>query len=311
MDNEQVAVAPTAVISQNSAGEDAPLISLRGVNKIYETAAGGFQALTDINLDVYKGEFLGVVGKSGAGKTTLLNVISGVSQATSGEVIYTPQQYGKPPVTINKMGEDELALWRGNNVGIVYQSFELLPMIDLVDNVMIPQDFTGHYSPQISQDRALELLDLVEIARHAYKLPAHISGGQKQRVAIARALVNDPPLILADEPTGNLDSVTADTIFRIFEKLVEQGQTIVMVTHDHGLARRFSRKVRIVDGRLVSDEEAGEEEAPPPIVVSTAKDTAVEDEGSSAIAVPATAVISQANRISVYDKASVYDEVSV
>jgi ABC-type lipoprotein export system ATPase subunit len=307
MGNEKVAAAPTAGILLNSALEDTPLISLRGVNKIYETAAGGFQALTDINLDVYKGEFLGIVGKSGAGKTTLLNVISGVSQATSGDVIYTSQQdeqnEGRPQsVFINKMDEDELALWRGNNVGIVYQSFELLPMLDLVDNVMIPQDFTGHYFPQVSQERALELLDLVEIARHAYKLPAHISGGQKQRVAIARALVNDPPLILADEPTGNLDSVTAETIFRIFERLVEQGQTIIMVTHDHGLARRFSRKVRIVDGYLVEDSQESDEEGPPPIIVAAPKDVARDGDSSSPIVVPETAVISPANGASVYDE---------
>jgi ABC-type lipoprotein export system ATPase subunit len=291
-------------MSMDSVGENAPLISLRGVNKIYETAAGGFKALTDINLDIHRGEFLGIVGKSGAGKTTLLNVISGVSQATSGDVIYTSKNGGNSEsVFINKMGEDELALWRGNNVGIVYQSFELLPMLDLVDNVMIPQDFTGQYFPKVSQERALELLDLVDIARHAYKLPAHISGGQKQRVAIARALVNDPPLILADEPTGNLDSVTAETIFRIFEKLVEQGQTIVMVTHDHGLARRFSRKVRIVDGRLVTDSQESEEKAPPPIIVTAAKDdaAAVDGESRSTIVVPA-AVISPGNGASVYDE---------
>ena len=273
--------------------EAAPLMRLRRVNKVYNTAAGGFQALTDINLDIYKGEFLGVVGKSGAGKTTLLNAISGVSAVTSGEVIYSAQENGRAaaPLQINKMDEDALALWRGSNVGIVYQSFELLPMLDLVDNIMIPQDFTGRYVPQISYERALELLDLVELSEHAYKLPAHISGGQKQRVAIARALVNDPPLILADEPTGNLDSVTAETIFRIFEKLVAQGQTIVMVTHDHGLARRFSRKVQIVDGLLDPDEEALRDREQGPVVARASQ------EGAQA----ETAVISAANGRSVYD----------
>ncbi len=268
-------VTATAVHNEIDAAvrpdEKAPLMRLRHVHKVYESAAGGFQALTDINLDIHRGEFLGVVGKSGAGKTTLLNVISGVSEITSGEVIYTAQGEGQngrvqTPLSVNGMSEDQLALWRGDNVGIVYQSFELLPMLDLVDNVMIPQDFTGQYVPTISYERAMELLDLVELSEHAFKLPAHISGGQKQRVAIARALVNDPPLILADEPTGNLDSVTAETIFRIFEKLVAQGQTIVMVTHDHGLARRFSRKVRIVDGVLDPDDEAPVE--PAPVVVT-------------------------------------------
>jgi ABC-type lipoprotein export system ATPase subunit len=247
--------APAA--SPAAVAEDSPLISLRGVNKIYDSAAGGFQALTNVDLDVYPGEFLGVVGKSGAGKTTLLNMLSGVSEATSGQVIYNAVDGGMPFV-INDMDEDKLALWRGNNVGIVYQSFELLPMLDLVDNVMIPQDFTGQYAPAVSREKALELLDLVGLSRHVNKLPAHISGGQKQRVAIARALVNDPALILADEPTGNLDTVTAETIFEIFEQLVASGRTVVMVTHDHGLARRFSRKVNVVDG-VVSAEEPLEE----------------------------------------------------
>lgn len=145
------------------------------------------------------------------------------------------------------MDEDELAVWRGENLGIVYQSFEPLPMLDLVNNIMLPQDFTGQYQPGISKERALELLEIVEIREHAYKLPAHISGSQKQRVAIARALVNNPPLIVADEPTGNLDTATAETIFQIFEKLVAQGKTIIMVTHDNNLASRFSRRLQISD----------------------------------------------------------------
>lgn len=148
------------------------------------------------------------------------------------------------------MKEDKLALWRGENLGIVYQSFELMPTLSLVENVMLPPDFSGGYHPIISKQRALELLELVEIAEHAYKIPAHISGGQKQRVAIARALVNDPQLIIADEPTGNLDSATADIILGIFEKLVDQGKTIIMVTHDQGFVPRFSRHLQIVDGTL-------------------------------------------------------------
>ncbi len=149
------------------------------------------------------------------------------------------------------MNENELAVWRGNNLGIVYQSFELMPQLNLVKNIMLPQDFLGTYRPRISQEHALELLDRVELAEHAYKLPAHTSGGQKQRIAIARALVNDPPVIIADEPTGNLDTVTAETIFRIFEALVEQGKTIILVTHDNSLAARFSRRVYISDGEVV------------------------------------------------------------
>ena len=148
-----------------------------------------------------------------------------------------------PSIPIHTLSEDKLAMWRGENIGIIYQSFELMPTLSLVENVMLPPDFLGTYQPTVSKKRALELLELVEIADHAYKIPAHISGGQKQRVAIARALVNDPHLIIADEPTGNLDSVTAETIFQIFEKLVAQGKTIVMVTHDESFAPRFSRRL--------------------------------------------------------------------
>jgi ABC-type lipoprotein export system ATPase subunit len=155
------------------------------------------------------------------------------------------------------LNEDKLALWRGENLGIIYQSFELMPTLNLVENVMLPPDFLGAYQPIISKERALELLELVDIVEHAYKIPAHISGGQKQRVAIARAMVNDPALIVADEPTGNLDSVTAETIFQIFEKLVDQGKTIVMVTHDESLASRFSRRLHIVDGLVGSSPHNG------------------------------------------------------
>jgi ABC-type lipoprotein export system ATPase subunit len=230
-----------------------PLIEARNLTKVYQTGAGGFTALKDINLQIYPGEFLVVVGKSGAGKTTLLNMLSGVSEITSGEVFYRGEQNGAGrEVSLGTMDEDEIALWRGRNVGIVYQSFELLPQLDLVDNIMIPQDFAGRFRPAVSRSRALELLELVELSEHAYKLPAHVSGGQKQRVAIARALVNDPPLILADEPTGNLDTVTAETIFQLFQRLVAAGKTIVMVTHDSNLAARGSRTIHIYDGEIAS-----------------------------------------------------------
>jgi ABC-type lipoprotein export system ATPase subunit len=168
------------------------------------------------------------------------------------------------PLSIGTLSQDELAVWRGTNLGIVYQSFELLPQLDLVNNIMLPQEFAGHYQPAISREKAMELLAIVELTEHAYKLPAHISGGQKQRVAIARALVNDPPVIVADEPTGNLDTVTAETIFQIFAKLVQQGKTVIMVTHDMDLASRFTRRVLISDGRLVDEitqRDAAENEA--------------------------------------------------
>ena len=193
-------------------------------------------------------------------------MISGVSEISSGEVLFWPQNESglngdnaaeRPPhvepMSIGTMSQDDLAVWRGENMGIVYQSFELLPQLDLVNNIMLPQEFAGYYRPGISREKAMELLDIVELSEHAYKLPAHISGGQKQRVAIARALVNDPPLIVADEPTGNLDSVTAETIFQIFARLVEQGKTVVMVTHDMDLASRFTRRVIISDGELVEE----------------------------------------------------------
>jgi ABC-type lipoprotein export system ATPase subunit len=234
-----------------------PLIEARNLSKVYQTGAGSFPALKDINLQIYPGEFLGVIGKSGAGKTTLLNMLSGVSEITSGEVLFHATGNGNgndtgKVISLGSLNEDELAAWRGRNVGIVYQSFELLPQLDLLDNVMIPQDFTGRYRPGVSPQRALEVLDLVELSEHVYKLPAHISGGQKQRVAIARALINDPPLILADEPTGNLDSVTAETIFQLFRRLVDAGKTIIMVTHDSNLASRFMRTIHISDGEITS-----------------------------------------------------------
>jgi ABC-type lipoprotein export system ATPase subunit len=225
-----------------------PIIQLQDVVKAYATGEGPFLALKDVNLDIFAGEFLGITGKSGAGKTTLLNMISGVSELTSGGVLFNSSGNGAAPTPIHTLSEDKLALWRGKNLGIIYQSFELMPSLNLVENVMLPPDFLGDYRPRASKQKALELLELVDIVEHAYKIPAHISGGQKQRVAIARALINDPPLIIADEPTGNLDSVTAETIFQIFEKLVEQGKTIVMVTHDESLAPRFSRRFHIVDG---------------------------------------------------------------
>ena len=182
---------------------------------------------------------MGILGKSGAGKSTLLNMISGVSEITSGEVFFNGGKNGdggedQERLSIHSMDEDEMALWRGRSLGIVYQSFELMPMLNLVDNVMLPQDFSGPYRGKTSAEQALELLDLVEISEHAYKLPADVSGGQKQRVAIARALINDPPVILADEPTGNLDTMTAETIFRIFERLVGTRQN-----HRYGHSRPF------------------------------------------------------------------------
>lgn len=232
-----------------------PLIELNNVSKTYSTAAGDFVALKNVNLKVEGGEFLGIVGKSGAGKSTLLNMINGVDELTDGEVFIAERADGKR-LSVHDMGEDARALWRGKNMGVVYQSFQLLPMLTLLENIMLPMDFSNNFHPRKSRDRALELLQLVELEEHAKKLPAFISGGQQQRVAIARALANDPLILVADEPTGSLDSITADHIFDVFEHLVhDQGKTIIMVTHDMGLASRFSRSLTIADGELLNSQD--------------------------------------------------------
>ena len=228
-----------------------PIIELRDVVKIYSTAAGEFPALRGDSAQVRAGEFLGVLGKSGAGKSTLFNMINGVDHLTSGEVII---HTNGEPISIHSLSEDALALWRGQTMGIVYQSFQLLPMLTLIENITLPMDLCGLYKARESKERALQLLGLVELEEQANKLPSQISGGQQQRVAIARALANDPPILIADEPTGSLDSITADHIFDVFERLVhEQGKTIVMVTHDNGLAPRFSRTLSLADGEIVDE----------------------------------------------------------
>jgi ABC-type lipoprotein export system ATPase subunit len=227
-----------------------PIIELRGVTKHYYTQAGAFPALKGIDLDVYPGEFLGVIGKSGAGKSTLLNIITGVDQLTDGQVMV---RTNGSSLNLGDLTENELTLWRGRTMGVIYQSFQLLPMLTLVQNVMLPMDMSGLFHPRKSRERALELLEMVDLAEHVNKYPTQISGGQQQRVAIARALANDPSLIVADEPTGSLDSVTADHIFEIFENLLDEKRTIVMVTHDMGLMPRFTRHVEIADGELINN----------------------------------------------------------
>jgi putative ABC transport system ATP-binding protein len=225
-----------------------PLIELKNVSKTYSTAAGDFPALRNINLNVQAGEFLGVVGKSGAGKSTLLNMINGVDVLTEGEVIVNSNN---SRISVHELSEDEKALWRGKTMGVVYQSFQLLPMLTLIENITLAMDLAENFKPRESREQAIELLRLVEIEEHADKLPSFISGGQQQRVAIARALANDPDILVADEPTGSLDSVTADHIFDVFSRLAfERGKTIVMVTHDMSLKSRFSRCLTLVDGEL-------------------------------------------------------------
>jgi putative ABC transport system ATP-binding protein len=246
---QSIQAEPTPLTNQPQA-----LIQLRQVCKVYETAAGDFPALRGVSADIYPGEFLGVIGKSGAGKSTLMNMITGVDHLTSGEVII---HKNNEAVSIHNLSEDDLALWRGRSMGVVYQSFQLLPMLTLVENILLPMDFCGLYSRAESRERALELLRMVELEEHAFKKPNAISGGQQQRVAIARALANDPPILIADEPTGSLDSVTADHVFEVFERLIEKGKTIIMVTHDNSLAPRFSRHFVIRDGEIIPDPSLG------------------------------------------------------
>ena len=229
----------------NGVGE--ALIDLRRINKLYETPAGPFYALKDLDLSVQTGEFVAVVGKSGAGKSTLINMLTGIDRPTSGEVCVDSR-------AVHKMSEDQIAAWRGQSVGVIFQFFQLLPMLTCAQNVMLPMDFAGHFrTPKERRERALYLLEQVGIPEQADKVPAAVSGGQRQRVAIARALANDPMFLAADEPTGNLDSKTANAVFGVFEKLVDEGKTIVMVTHDNELASRVGRVLRIADGQIVND----------------------------------------------------------
>jgi putative ABC transport system ATP-binding protein len=236
------------------------LIHLAGVSKVYETPAGKFVALRNIDLAIGRGEFVAVVGKSGSGKSTLINMITGIDRPTSGEIVING-------TAIHKLEEGPMAVWRGKNVGVIFQFFQLLPMLTCVENVMLPMDFCNMYKPGERRDRALYLLEQVEMADQADKLPSEVSGGQQQRAAIARALANDPPLLMADEPTGNLDTKTADAVFQLFQRQIDQGKTIVMVTHDAEFARRVTRTVTIADGEIIGDgehvvEETGAEPEP-------------------------------------------------
>jgi putative ABC transport system ATP-binding protein len=226
------------------------LIDLRDVVKTYETGAGGVTVLKDITLQVQQGEFISVVGPSGSGKSTLLNMIAGIDRPTGGEVRVGGQ-------AVHEMTENRLARWRGRNVGFIFQFFQLLPTLTVVENVMLPMDFCKMYRRRDRHKRSLDLLEQVGIADQADKLPSALSGGQQQRAAIARALANDPPLIVADEPTGNLDTTTAREVFVLFDNLVSQGKTLMVVTHDRSLSGRTERVLHILDGRLHRDENNG------------------------------------------------------
>jgi putative ABC transport system ATP-binding protein len=224
-----------------------PLIVLKGVKKAYRTPAGDFYALKGIDLTIEAGEFVALLGRSGAGKSTLINMLTGIDRPTQGEIWIAGE-------AIHRMSEGKLTRWRGREVGVVFQSFQLMPMLTCAQNVMLPMDFANLFGGRQQQYvRALELLAAVEIAEHADKVPSAVSGGQRQRVAIARALANDPTFLAADEPTGNLDSRTADAVFSVFQQLAAAGKTIFMATHDRELAARVSRVLRIEDGLLVED----------------------------------------------------------
>jgi putative ABC transport system ATP-binding protein len=223
------------------------LIRLNNVVKAYQTPVGEFIALRGINLTIGRGEFVAVVGKSGSGKSTLINMITGIDRPSSGE-IYVGN------TAIHHLAEGPMAEWRGRNIGIIFQFFQLLPMLSCIENVMLPMDFCNMFKPSEREARALHLLEQVDMVEHAYKLPSEVSGGQQQRVAIARALANDPPLLVADEPTGNLDSRTAEAVFQLFARMVDSGKTILMVTHDDEMAHHTRRTITLTDGQIVQQD---------------------------------------------------------
>lgn len=219
------------------------MIELREVKKIYRMGGEDTVALAGIDLTVEKGEYVAVVGKSGSGKSTLLNMIAGIDRPTSGEVLVA----GTP---VHTLDQNQTAIWRGRTVGVVFQFFQLLPTLTVLENVIMPMDFRNSFPARERKGRALDLLARVDVAKQANKLPATLSGGEQQRVAIARALANDPPIIVADEPTGNLDSHTSEAILNLFADLASSGKTLVMVTHEHDISRHVTRTLTLSDGGI-------------------------------------------------------------
>ena len=226
------------------------IVEIKNVVKSFEVGGGEITILKGISFGVQNGEFLTIMGPSGNGKSTLLNMITGIDHPSSGEVVVTGRE-------VHKMSENQLATWRGGHVGIIFQFFQMLPSLSLLQNIILPMDFARKYTAREREERAMQLLESVSLADQANKLPGQVSGGQQQRAAIARALANDPPLIVADEPTGNLDTRTSDDVFLLFQDLVEQGKTMLMVTHDKELARRVPRVIEIIDGNITRDEYVG------------------------------------------------------
>jgi putative ABC transport system ATP-binding protein len=222
------------------------LVDLREVVKTYQGSAGTFTALKGVDLQVESGAFVSIIGKSGSGKSTLIDVITGIDRPTSGEVIVDHIQ-------VHTLNEEKIAIWRGRSIGVIFQFFQLLPTLTAVENILLAMDYGGQHPRLERPERAMHLLELVGMADYAHRLPKSLSGGQQQCVAIARALANDPVLLTADEPTGNLDSKSAEMVFHLFENLAQAGKTILMVTHDNDLATRAQRTIKLADGRIVDE----------------------------------------------------------
>jgi putative ABC transport system ATP-binding protein len=226
-----------------------PLISMSRVTKTYDSVAGPTLALREISLDIRLGEFVAIIGKSGSGKTTLVNLLTGIDSPSAGTIRVASTD-------VHTLDQEALSSWRGRSVGIVFQFFQLLPSLTVAENVMLPMDFCNTYPVRERRSRAIDLLAALGIADQADKLPTALSGGQQQRAAIARALANDPPLIVADEPTGNLDSRTAEEVMAFFARLVATGKTVVMVTHERDLERYFARSITLLDGTIAGQKAA-------------------------------------------------------
>lgn len=226
--------------------DSSPIVAVNQVVKRFPVGDSEITILTGIDLTIEAGQFVSIVGPSGNGKSTLLNMITGIDHPSEGEVVVLGQ-------SVHTLSENELAAWRGKQLGIIFQFFQLLPALSLLKNIILPMDLVKSIPSAERKDRAMALLDMVGLADQADKLPSMVSGGQQQRAAIARALANDPPLLVADEPTGNLDSKTSDVVFELFEQLVADGKTMVMVTHSRSLAARTGRVVEIRNGQIYSD----------------------------------------------------------
>lgn len=233
----------------NSNG-NGPIIEVKNVFKRFPVGDTEITVLKGISFEVHGGEFLSIVGPSGNGKSTLLNMVTGIDRPSDGAVVVLGHE-------VHEMSEDALARWRGENVGIIFQFFQMLPALTLLKNVILPMDLASKYSPRERRERAMHLLDIVGLADQAHKLPSMVSGGQQQRAAVARALANDPALLVADEPTGNLDTRSARQVFELFHKLVAEGKTVMMVTHDKELAHQVPRRIEIMDGKITRDEFLG------------------------------------------------------